>query len=81
MALLEGDNLYNAMDGLDDNDDEYRKTGNIVMNRMSKYREEIEAIIAELLSAADGAISGEAWLSAMDDVLATLNAANVQLKY
>ncbi len=39
MALLEVDNLYNAMDGLDDNDDEYRKTGNIVMNRMSKYRE------------------------------------------
>ncbi len=60
MALLEGDNFYNAMDGLDDNDDECRRTGSIVMNRMSKYREEIEAIIAELLSAADGAISGEA---------------------
>jgi hypothetical protein len=39
MALLEVDNLYNAMDGLDDNDDECRRTGSIVMNRMSKYRE------------------------------------------
>jgi hypothetical protein len=64
--------------GLDD--DECHRTGNIVMNRMSKHREKVEAAITELLSVAEGAKSGEACLSVMDDVLATLNAATVQLK-